>query len=172
MTHDELMALIRRAGGISQESPTRGAGWVSRLSEGLPERERVYGVSDVQRVNTSILRTIAYPHRHHRWLDQHGDGAHFELERDVTVGSRRWTFKVTVHVDQGVIAGADLARPDAEDEVNDAETPAGILPCPCCGRATLSELGATTSVRCASGRTTVRTTPMPTSGAAAPTASA
>jgi len=164
MTHAELLVLLQRAGAFPYESPTRGALCLRRLSWGLPPSEELPLLNEAQRAQAAITRTIRHPHRHHRWLDQFGNGEWFELEREVTQDGARWTFKVTVLVRKdgtAVIDDANLLRPgDGGDSEETAETteedvadyvapplrpaqiPVGMVACPCCGRATLSSRGA------------------------------
>ncbi len=73
--------------------------------------------------------------------------------RHVIEGVRRWDFEVEVAIDSdqrhAVIADARATRPDEGFEDSDWTTPApaalalpmGLVACPCCGHATLTERG-------------------------------
>jgi hypothetical protein len=132
------------------ETTIRGAVVIRRLSSDLPQSE-VTGLSEDQRALEAVRRTICQAHEVHPIPDQWGDGCLLVFYRHVTEGQRRWDFEVEVMVDQAykaVIADARVTRP--EDPFDDADwrtpppppgLPIGLLACPCCGHATLTERG-------------------------------
>ncbi|MBX3187729.1 MAG: hypothetical protein KF819_11965 [Labilithrix sp.] len=149
---ESLLDEVRRRARIPFESPTRGAVCLARLGYDLPKSESV--IQDAtDRALAIIARTIRHPHEHASGIDQFGNGHWFELSRHVTEDGRRWDFIVDVKVDpKGAMAITDVkvTRPvDRDDEESDeprepptspdATAPLGVVACPCCGRATLSE---------------------------------
>ena len=136
------------------ESSIRGAVVIRRLGSDLPESEAVPGLSDTQRVLEAVRRTIAHSHEVHPIPDQWGEGYVLVFCRHVTEGLRRWDFEVEVAVDpqqrHAVIADARVTRPDEGSAFEDndwstppyatiPELPVGLVACPCCGHATLTE---------------------------------
>jgi hypothetical protein len=135
------------------ESTIRGAVVIRRLGSDLPESEAVPGLSDAQRVIEVVRRTIADPHEVHPMPDQWGEGHVVVFCRHVTEGPRRWEFEVEVAVDpaqRAVIADARVTHPEEAFQDSDWMTPppvgpsvlpVGLIACPCCGHATLTERG-------------------------------
>jgi cysteine-rich CPCC protein len=135
------------------ESTIRGAVVIRRLGADLPESESVPGLSAAQCVIEAVRRTISEPHEVHPMPDQFGEGHVLVFCRHVTEGPRRWEFEVEVAVDperRAVIADARVTRPEEGFEDSDWTTPppvgpavlpVGLVACPCCGHATLTERG-------------------------------
>ena len=178
-------------GGVARGGRARAVGW------GLAPSDEIPLLDAGNRAIEAIVRTIRHSHDHTSWLDQYGEGAFVEFRREVTQDGRRWEYLVEVQVRPGgkvVITDVKLTRPgDGEDDsdgeegdgegekaeaatvepLSPARVPFGIVACPCCGRATLSERGIyQISARSASGRTTGRTAPTRPRIAAGPTRSA
>src|SRR5262247_54491 len=154
MDYASLIATIRaEVRELPFESTIRGAVVIRRLGSDLPESEVVPGLSEAQRVIEVVRRTISHPHEVHPIPDQWGDGHVLLFCRHVTEGERRWDFEVEVMVDQAqkaVIADARVTRPEGQFTEEDWRTPPphpspalpiGLLACPCCGYATLTERG-------------------------------
>jgi hypothetical protein len=157
---EALISTIRAAAGrLRFESATRGAVVIVRHGHGLPASEAFAELSELDRALASVRRTIRHSHRAHAMVDQRGTGHIVVFGRHVTEGDRRWDFEVQVAVDRqmnAVIADARIERPgDADADGDDpaerrplprltlAELlPFGMVACPCCGHATLSERGA------------------------------
>lgn len=152
MDYASLIATIR-AGvrELSFESPIRGAVVIRRLGHDLPQSESLPDVSDAQRVIEVVRRTISHSHEVHPVPDQWSDGHLLVFYRHVTEGRRRWDFEVEVMVDpshKAVIADARVTRPEDRLDDDDWTTPlpppalpVGMIACPCCGHATLTERG-------------------------------
>jgi hypothetical protein len=152
MDYASLIANIR-AGvrDLPFETTIRGAVVIRRLSTDLPQSEAVNGLSEDQRAIEAVRRTICQAHEVHPIPDQWGDGCLLVFYRHVTEGQRRWDFEVEVMVDQAykaVIADARVTRPEDRFDHADWRTPppspalpVGLLACPCCGHATLTERG-------------------------------
>lgn len=157
---DDLIRAVRAsAGALRFESPTRGAIALSVLCWGLPASEKIPGLSEAQIALEIIRKTIRHSHRVHAGLDQYGDGSWLIFSRHVSEGDQRWDFEVEVAVAQGQAAITDVRvirpgddEPDPDDPdaepvsprapLTDADLlPHGMLACPCCGHATLSERG-------------------------------
>jgi len=151
---DATIATIRAAAAsLPLESPTRGAVVIARLRHGLPASESFPGLSAVQRAMAAVQRTIQHSHRAEATLDHLGNGYFVLFGRHVTEGDERWEFEVEVTVDRdgnAVIADARIVRPGDgadDDEAEDAAgpdpdeqlLPFGMIACPCCGHATLSQ---------------------------------
>ncbi len=156
MDYASLIANIR-AGvrDLPFETTIRGAVVIRRLSTDLPQSE-ASGLSEAQRAIEAVRRTICQAHEVHPIPDQWGDGCLLVFYRHVTEGPRRWDFEVEVMVDQAhkaVIADARVTRPP-DDQLDDDDAawgtpplglapalPIGLIACPCCGHATLTERG-------------------------------
>jgi hypothetical protein len=146
-----LIATLRaRAEELPFESAIGGAVVIQRLGSDLPESEASPGLSQAQRVIEAVRRTIRQAQEVHPMPDQWGEGHVVVFCRHVTEGERRWDFEVEVAVDRAhhaVIADARVTRPDEHFPDDDWKTPApatlrvGLIACPCCGHATLSERG-------------------------------
>ena len=160
MSDDELIRAVRAsADALGFESPTRGAIALSVLRWGLPASEKIPGLDEAQIAFAIIRRTIRHSHRVDAGLDQYGNGSWLIFSRHVSEGDQRWDFEVEVAVVQGQAAisdvrvvrpGDDAPDPDDPDAepvsprapLTDADLlPHGMLACPCCGHATLSERG-------------------------------
>lgn len=154
MDYTPLIEAIRaEAQELPFESSIRGAVVVRRLGPELPESEAEPGLSEAQRVIEAVRRTIADAEEVHPIPDQWGEGHVIVFCRHVTEGLRRWNFEVEVAVDpehHAVIADARVTCPEdgLEDEEWAAPTPipmpvlpVGLIACPCCGHATLTERG-------------------------------
>jgi hypothetical protein len=157
MDYASLIANIRA--GVQElpfESSIRGAVVIRRLGSDLPESEAEPGLTEAQRVIEVVRRTIIHPHEVHPMPHQWGEGHVVVFCRHVTEGERRWDFEVEVTVDQAqkaVIADARVTRPEAQFTDEDWATPpppppssspslpVGLVACPCCGHATLTERG-------------------------------
>ncbi len=161
MPDAELIRAIRAgADALRFESPTRGAIALTTLRWGLPASERHPGLSEAEIAFAIIRRTIRHSHRVDGGLDQYGNGSWLVFSRHVSEGDRRWDFEVDVAIDlqgQAMITDVRVVRPD--DDVPDPDDPDaepiaprapltaadllphGMLACPCCGHATLSERG-------------------------------
>jgi hypothetical protein len=159
MADDDLIRTIRaRADDLRFESPTRGAIALQVLRWGLPASERIPGLDEAQIAFAIVRRTIRHSHQVSGGPDQYG-GWSVVFSRHVSEGDQRWDFEVEVTVVQGQAAIADVRvirpgddvpdpdDPDAEPvppraPLTDADLlPHGMLACPCCGHATLSERG-------------------------------
>jgi len=145
-----LIAIIR-AGvrEISFESTIRGAVVIRRLSADLPESESIPGLSPAQRVMEVVRRTISQAHEVHPMPDRWGEGHVVVFCRQVTEEDQQWDFTVEVAVDRSqnaVIMDARVTHPDGLPE-DDWRTPVpgsfsfGLIACPCCGHATLTQRG-------------------------------
>jgi Cysteine-rich CPCC len=161
MPDAELIRAIRAgADALRFESPTRGAIALTTLRWGLPASEMPPGLSEAEIAFAIIRRTIRHSHRVDAGLDQYGNGSWLAFSRHVSEGDRRWDFEVDVAIDlqgQAMITDVRVVRPD--DDVPDPDDPDaepiaprapltaadllphGMLACPCCGHATLSERG-------------------------------
>jgi len=154
MDYTPLIEAIRaEAQVLPFESSLRGAVVVRRLGPELPESEAAPGQSETQRVLEAVRRTIADAQEVHPIPDQWGEGHVLVFCRHVTEGLRRWNFEVEVAVDpehHAVIADARVTCP--EDDLEEADwaaptpipmpvLPVGLIACPCCGHATLTERG-------------------------------
>jgi hypothetical protein len=159
MADAELVRLIRaHADALRFESPTRGAVVLSQLRWGLPRSEAISGLSEADIAFGIVRKTIRHSHRVDGGLDQWGNGSWLIFSRHVSEGESRWDFEVEVAVDrQGQAAitavrvvrpGDDVADPDDPDAepvearaplTEDELLPHGMIACPCCGHATLSE---------------------------------
>lgn len=150
-TYQQLLTAIQSMSQIPFDSPTRAAVVVTRFSFGLPRADAIPGLSPIERMYTSVMRTIRHSHGHEHFADQDGDGWWFTFRRHVTEGGEQWRYEVEVRVrrDERIeMVDVRLERPDDRDEetdpidLNDAATPGeGMLACPCCGHATLSTRG-------------------------------
>jgi cysteine-rich CPCC protein len=154
-----IQTIREHIAGLRFESPSRGAVVLARLKWGLPASETVPGVSELDAAMAIIQRTIVHSHRTHHGLDQYGNGSWAMFSRHVSEDDARWDFEVDVAIDRGgqlAITDVRVVRPDddkpdpddpdAEPAVEprtpltDADLlPHGMLACPCCGHATLSE---------------------------------
>lgn len=159
MDYASLIESIRAgAQELPFESTIRGAVVIRRLGTDLPESESVPGLSEAQCAIEAVRRTISHSHEVHPIPVHWGDGYVFVFHRHVTEGQRRWNFEVEVMVDQAckaVIADARVTRPEDRFYDDDWRTPlpararasspglpSSLVPCPCCGYATLTGRGA------------------------------
>ena len=146
-----LIATLRAgAEELPFESSIRGAVVIRRLGPALPESEGISGLSEAQCVIAAVRRTICQAQEVHPMPDQWGEGHVVVFCRHVIEGEQRWDFEVEVAVDRShhaVIADARLTRPEDQFPDDDWKTPLpatlpiGLLACPCCGHATLTERG-------------------------------
>lgn len=154
MDYASLIEAIRA--GVQElpfESSIRGAVVIRRLGSDLPESEAIPGLSETQQALEAVRRTISDSHEVHPIRDQWSQGTTLVFCRHVTEGPRRWDFEVEVAVDpehrHPVIADARVTRPEEGLEDIDWATPTplplalpvGLVACPCCGHATLTERG-------------------------------
>jgi Cysteine-rich CPCC len=145
-----LIASIRAgARELPFESTIRGAVVIRRLSSDLPESEAPPGLSEAQRVIEAVRRTISQADEVHPMPDRWGEGHIVVFCRQVTEGDRRWDIEVEVAVDRSQHAVIADARVTHSDELPDddwktptrASFPVGLIACPCCGHATLTQRG-------------------------------
>lgn len=157
MSVDDLVRTIRAsADALRFQSPTRGAIALTVLRRGLPSSEKIPGLDEAQIAFAIIKKTIRHSHTASGGPDQYG-GWSVVFSRHVSEGDQRWDFEVEVEVIQGQAAisdvrvirpGDDVPDPDDPDAepvqprapLTEADLlPHGMLACPCCGHATLSE---------------------------------
>lgn len=151
MDYASLIATLRAgARELPFESSIRGAVVIRRLGADLPASEASPWLSQAQRVIDAVQRTISQAHEVHPMPDQWGEGHVVVFCRHVMEGARRWDFEVEVAVDpehHAVIADARVTRPDEQFPEDDWKTPPpatlrlGLVACPCCGHATLTQRG-------------------------------
>lgn len=162
MNRDEAIAHVRqRLSSLAFETPTVGALALSRLSYALPSSEAIKGVDAAGIAKDIIRKTIRHSHQANGGLAQDGRGSWAWFSRHVTENDRRWDFEVEVEIDvagTAVITSVRVVRPgDDEPDPDDPDSPPeveprapltdadllphGMLACPCCGHATLSERG-------------------------------
>jgi hypothetical protein len=164
MDYTTLIATLRAAHRtIPFDDPIRGAAVLGKLSHGLPASEALKQLSPAERAIAAVRRTIRHSHEARGMADPWGQDTLVVFLRHVIEGTQRWDFTVAVAVDRDhhaaitevrvVRPGDDLPDQDAgraepaavprpTTGLSTAELlPFGMLACPCCGHATLSERG-------------------------------
>lgn len=148
----DLIAKIRSAANeLGFESPLRGAVLLQRLQHDLPVSESFKGLSTLERARESIRRTIEHHHAANDLIEPNGHDV-VVFGRHVIEGDRRWDFEVDVRITLDGIATIDDVRIVRPGEDGDSPRPTtglspedllpfGMLGCPCCGHATLTERG-------------------------------
>jgi cysteine-rich CPCC protein len=160
MGDEALIATIRQravSNALRFESPALGATILARMRWDMPTSETVRGVSEADRTLLILRKTILHSHQVHSGRDQYGQGSWVTFARHVSEGNRRWDFEVDVTAANNdlVISNVRVLRPgDDTPDPNDPDSiqartplteadllPHGMIACPCCGHATLSERG-------------------------------